>query len=94
VIHYKGKDGLTVPEHHEVMNWVELRSLTDPHSLIPQHRYLMSTDFTLLGSGPTSNRLVWLADMDSALAAFALSHAGTLTPAAEAHFSQAVYKGD
>jgi hypothetical protein len=93
VIHYKGNDGLMILEHHEIMNRVESHSLMDPDSLLPQHCHLMSTDFTLLGSGPASDRLIWLADMDSALAASALSHTGTLTLIAEAHFSQALYEG-
>ncbi len=93
MIHYS-KDGLTIPEHHEVMNRVELHSLMDPDSLLPRHHFLMSTDFTLLGSGATSDRLVWLANMDSALATSALSCASTLTPAKKARFSQAVYEGD
>ncbi len=76
------------------MHWVESHSSTDPDCLLPWHHYLMLTDFTLLGSVPTSDRFVWLANMDSALAASALSRTGTLTPAAEAHFSLVVYDGD
>ncbi len=48
----------------------------------------MDADFEALGSGPTYDRLVWLADMDSAIAVSMLSHAGTLAPAAEEHFAQ------
>jgi hypothetical protein len=88
VIHYRGKDGLTIPEHHDIINWVKAHSLTDPDNLLPHHRFLMSTDFALLGSGPASDRLIWLADMGSACAASTLSCAGTLTHAAMVHFSQ------
>jgi hypothetical protein len=88
VLHYCGKDGLTILEHQDIMNQVESHSLTDPNSLLPRHRSLMDADFGVLGSGPTSDRLTWLADMNSAIAASNLSQAGTLTPAAEAYFAE------
>ncbi len=62
-------------------------SLTDPDCLLPRHWFLMDTDFEVLGSGPTSDWLVWHADMDSAIAAAMLSQAETLTPTAEEHFA-------
>jgi hypothetical protein len=88
VLHYRGKDGLTIPEHQDIMNQVESHSLTDPDSLLPRHWSLMDADFGVLGSGPTSNRLTWLADMNSAIAVSNLSQAGSLTPAAEAYFAE------
>jgi hypothetical protein len=48
----------------------------------------MDVDFVVLGSGPTSDRLTWLADMNSAIAVSNLSQAGSLTPAAEAYFAE------
>jgi hypothetical protein len=49
----------------------------------------MEAGLELLGSIPTSDRLVWCADMDSAIAVSALVHAGSFTrPAAAAHFAQ------
>jgi hypothetical protein len=88
VIHYRGKDGLMIPEHHDIINWVEANLLTDPDNLLPCHHFLMSTDFALLGSGPASDQLIWLANMDSVCTASALSCTGTLTHAATVHFSQ------
>jgi hypothetical protein len=88
VLHYHEKDGLMIPEHQDIMNQVKSHSLTDPDSLLPRHRLLMDADFGVLGSGPTSDRLTWLADMNSAIAASNLSQAGTLTPAAEAYFAE------
>jgi hypothetical protein len=87
MIHYLGQDGLTIPEHHEIINRVEAHALTDPDRLLPRHQFLMDADFEVLGSGPTTDQLVWLADMDLAIAAATLSHAGTLTPTAEEHFA-------
>jgi hypothetical protein len=86
VIHYRGKDGLPIPEHHDIINWFEAYPLTDPDNLLPRHHFLMSTDFALLGSGPASNQLIWLANMDSACAASALTCTGTLTHAAMVNF--------
>jgi hypothetical protein len=89
VIHFKSKDGLTVPEHHEILNWIESYSLVDPDILLPHHQFLFEADFEALGRRPTSHQLLWLADMETAVAASNLAWAGTLTPLAIAHFSQA-----
>jgi hypothetical protein len=35
VIHYCGKDGLTMPEHHKILNQVEEHAFTNPDSLLP-----------------------------------------------------------
>ncbi len=88
MLHYRRKDGSTIPEHQDIMNQVKSHSLTDPDSLLPRHHSLMDADFGVLGSGPTYDRLTWLADMNSVIAALNLSQAGTLTPAAEAHFAE------
>jgi hypothetical protein len=88
VLHYRGKDCLTIPDRHEIMNQVKAHSLTDPNSLLPRHSSLMDADFVSLGSGPTGDRLTWLADMNSAIAVSNLSRVGTLTPAAEAYFAE------
>ncbi len=88
VIHYRGKDGLTMPDHHEILNWVEEHAFTNPDSLLLQHKYLLDTDFEALGSGSTPDQLHWLADMRSAIAASGLSRAGTLTPEVTAHFEK------
>ncbi len=88
MIHYRGQNGLTIPEYHDIIIRIEAHSLTDPDHLLPRHRFLMDANFEALGSSLTSDQLVWLADMDSAIAVSMLSHAGTLTPAAEEHFAQ------
>jgi hypothetical protein len=86
-IYYWGTDGLTMLEHHDIINRVEEYTLIDPEDLLPRHQYLLETDFKALGSGPTFNRQIWLANIGSAFAVATLSQAGTLTPAAVAHFS-------
>ncbi len=35
VIHYRRKNGLTMPEHHEILNRVEEHAFTNPNSLLP-----------------------------------------------------------
>jgi hypothetical protein len=85
-IHYCGSDSLTLPEHHDNINRVEEHAFTDPESLLPRHRFLLEMDFDALGSGPSTQRLLWLANLDSAIAASALAWSGSLTPAAIAHF--------
>jgi hypothetical protein len=62
----------------------ELYALMDPDALHPHHQCLLDTDFETLGSGPTLHSLFWLADVNRAIAASALSQAGTLTPEATA----------
>ena len=66
--HYRRQDSLTIPEHHKIINRIEECFSTDPESLLLRHRHLFNTEFETLGSGPTAHCLLWLADMDAALA--------------------------
>ncbi len=88
VIHYRGADGLTNPDHHKILNRIKEYSSIDPDSLLLHHCYLFDTNFESLGSGPMSHRLLWLAEMDAAFADSCLASAGTLTPEAVAYFSE------
>jgi hypothetical protein len=87
-IHFKVKDRLTISKHHDIINHVESYALTDPDTLLPRHRFLDEADFDELASGPTSPRLLWLADMDTSIAASSLARLGTLTPQASTYFLQ------
>ena len=86
-IHHKGKDGWTMPQIQNIIAKVNGYSLLDPETLLPRHRFLLEADFGALGDGPTSNRLLWLADMDSAILAATLAELGTLTGQAVAFFA-------
>jgi hypothetical protein len=86
VIHYKEKDGLTLADHHKILNHMEGYLLIDPETLLPQHRFLFDADFETLG-GATSHCLLWLAEMEAAVATSHLALSGTLTPEATAYFS-------
>ncbi len=87
MIHFCSTDGLTIPEHHEILNQMESYSLVDPETLLPRHQTLLNADFESLGSGPMSHRLLWLANMSSAMSAAHLARSGTLSDSALAHFS-------
>ncbi len=86
VIHDKGKDGHTIPQHHNILNCVEEYSMANPKILLPQHCFLYDTDFAALSSGPTSHCLLWLADMEAAAATSQLALSGTLMPEAMTYF--------
>ena len=88
MIHFRSTDGLTIPEHHEILDQMERYVLVDPDTLLPRHRTLLDADFELLGSGPTSHRLLWLANMSSAISAADLARSGTLSASALSHFSR------
>ncbi len=61
--------------------------MADPEILLPQHGFLYNTDFAALGSGPTSHHLLWLAEMEAAVATSWLALSGTLMPEAMTFFS-------
>jgi hypothetical protein len=52
IIHYKGKGGNTIPEHHNILNYVEEYSMANLKILLPQHRFLYDTDFCSFGQWP------------------------------------------
>ena len=87
MIHFRSTDGLTIPEHHKILDQMEHYALVDPKTLLPCHRSLLDADFESLGNGPTSHRLLWLANMSSALSAANLAQSGTLSASAMEHFS-------
>jgi hypothetical protein len=88
MIHFRSMDGLIIPEHHEILIRIESYSLADPDTLLPRHRSLYAADFAALGGGPTSHQILWLANMEMAVAAANLAWAGALSESAIAHFYQ------
>jgi hypothetical protein len=50
-IHYREKDDLTAPEHHDFVYWVEGCALADPDTLLTWHCSLFEADFEALESG-------------------------------------------
>ncbi len=55
---------------------------------LPQHRFLFEANFAALGNRQTSHHLLWLADMDSAVAAALPAQLGSLTPQATTFFAE------
>ncbi len=53
MIHFWSTDGLTIPEHYEILNRIESYSLADTDTLLPRHQSLYTADFAALGGGPT-----------------------------------------
>jgi hypothetical protein len=86
-IHFKGNNGLTMPQQHDIIDRVDAYVLVNPDTLLPRHWLLFETDFEALGSGTAPHPLLWLADIDLALAKSFLSQLGSLTPTAQAFFS-------
>ncbi len=86
-IHFKGNNGLTMPEQNDIIDRVVACALINPDTLLPQHWLLFETNFEALGTGSAYHCLLGLADMDLALAASSLSQLGSLTPMAQAFFS-------
>ncbi len=86
LIHYRGKDGFSIPEHYKIINRIEEYFTIYPDSILPRHRHLLDTDFEALGSGPTSNFLLWLAVVDTALAVSGLATSSALSPDAQEYF--------
>ena len=88
-IHYKGKNGLTILEHQDILNRVKELALVDPDTLLPQHCFIFEVNFEALGGGPTADCLLWLAEMKTAHSASALANSDTLTTNAISYFSGA-----
>jgi hypothetical protein len=87
-IHFKGKEGWTMPQLHDIFNQINSCSLMDPDLLLPCHRSLFDTKYETLRRGPTSHWLLWLEGMDSAIAASHLAEMGLLTPQASLYCSK------
>jgi hypothetical protein len=85
-IHFKGKEGWTMPQLQDIVNQINKYSLMDPNLLHPCHWSLFDAKFETLRCRRTSHWLFWLADMDSAIAAFHLAEMGSLTPQASLYF--------
>jgi hypothetical protein len=68
-LHLRLVEGMTVPEHDEIMREVLNLLLTDPEEVLPRHQALLDLDMDKLGRGSTADRQYWVATMHSALSA-------------------------
>jgi hypothetical protein len=76
-----------MPQIQDIIKKVNAYSLLDPAALLHRHRALLEADFATLGNGPTSHRLLWLADMDSIISVAMLAQSGSLTQQAAFFFT-------
>jgi hypothetical protein len=75
-----------MPQLLDTVNRINESSLMGPDLLLPCHKSLFDAKFETLGCRLTSHRLLWLADMDSAIVALHLAEMGLLTPQASLYF--------
>lgn len=68
-VHVKIKDGKTVAQHEEILKEITNCALIDPEDLLAEHKHLFFTDFKKLTSGPTKDKLEWIAEAKMANAA-------------------------
>ena len=66
-IHIAHVEGITLATHERIMNRTKSLMATDPMDLLPQHRPLLQVDFKTLGEGPTVDRQLWIASVESAI---------------------------
>jgi len=77
--HIRVLEGKSESEHDSIIEQVGKLLLTDPETLLPQHRCLLDIDFEQLGSGTTANQQYWLAKLESAISAFQHINARVIT---------------
>jgi hypothetical protein len=65
-VHMKVKDDMTATQHNIILSRMEECLLIDPADLLVEDRQLLDANFNQLTQGPTSDKLEWLAEMDSA----------------------------
>ena len=74
ITHYKPSEGKTVAEHNLVDTQVQSLLSLPPTKLLPQHRYLLTTeDFSSLGASSTATKQFWIADVEAAITEAALT---------------------
>ena len=71
-LHLPSLEGKTCAQHKKIIDRVKHSMTIDPDALLPQHRSLLEVDYRQLGSGSTTDRQIWLADIDSAISAAAV----------------------
>ena len=91
-MHYCKLEGLTPQQHEEVFQCVEELMDVDPAELLGQHRSLLEEDFHELGAGSTGIRKIWIASVESTLAASAHVRSGRGTLGDPSGFEPEVFQ--
>ena len=68
-VHLRGPDGLTLSQQRALAQKCEDLLWTDPSDLLEADRALLDMDFSRLGSGPATDRQMWVSEMEAARAA-------------------------
>ena len=65
-VHMKVKDGMTAAQHNAILAQMEECLLIDPMDLLMEDRELLDANFDKPTQGPTSDKLKWVTEMDTA----------------------------
>jgi hypothetical protein len=68
VVNYTPSENMTVSEHEAIDNQLQSLLSLSPDNLLPHHRHLLTAEnCTDLASGPSTEKLYWMADVRSAM---------------------------
>ena len=68
VVHYTPSENMTVSEHEAIDEQLQSLLSLSPDDLLPHHRHLLTAEnFTDLASGPSIEKLYWMAEVRSAV---------------------------
>ncbi len=68
-VHLEVKKGRAVAAHETILEAMEGFLYTDPEQLLEEHCNLLFSDFVALAPGPIKDKLEWISEIDSAMAA-------------------------
>jgi hypothetical protein len=55
-MHLSGQEGITLEQHHQILQQVFDNIHMDPDTLLPRHWYLLEINPATLGGGSSANR--------------------------------------
>jgi hypothetical protein len=67
--HLEVRNRRTAAAHKTILETMKGFLHTDPEQLLKEHRHLPFSDFAVLASCPTKDKLEWISEIDSALGA-------------------------
>ena len=68
-VHFKRSDGMTIPQHEQIMEKIEDLLWEDPDNLLADDRALLEEDFEKPGLLTVTNGDFWVASMEAAISA-------------------------
>jgi hypothetical protein len=63
-VHLDVNDGQMAAAHETILEIMEGFQHTDPEQLLEEHCHLLFSDFAVLASGPTKDKLEWISEID------------------------------